>query len=569
MFRGQIRQLFPGQMAEVQIGDHTLIAKLEVPLKGGDAYYFQVQTVNPELQIKVVTGPLQTTEGPLGQLSNLMESMQLPKSPEMHSILSYFLKQKLPIIKENLLDAVALIKTVQLALRNDALNTIQKLVELKLPLNQIHFNSLLGVETKEGFHDILHTLRTALIRDVGVEAQLKETILSTLGEVNKLTASAVDRALVSSAILKLLDETAPREERFQVLQLLKNSGIMSQSATLANLSSLIDTTVREQVAGAQMKKAIQNDPVLQQSQKLQLIGLLEELENNRMTETRSVLAGEQTGKKIMRAVAGHIQSSPFRMNNSSSFINLLIPANASLKLPELYRTIEQSSVPIAKELIRNAQFVVEQAIDGKMIKDVMQSLFKSLGFNYEAGLMHKNVDISTTMDMLKPQLVGLLHDSSVSQQLRDAAEVTINRMNGTILQSADLGMNKQIVMQLPLEFLGKRIDATIQWNGRKDADGKIDADFARILFYLELESIKKTVVDMQVQNRVVAVTIFNQDDHLREIGNLLQGKLRDGLESVNYRLSGVTFKHFEEEEKRETKIRKAMMTENRGVDFRI
>ncbi|HEX5563454.1 MAG TPA: hypothetical protein VFX34_00730, partial [Sporosarcina sp.] len=127
----------------------------------------------------------------------------------------------------------------------------------------------------------------------------------------------------------------------------------------------------------------------------------------------------------------------------------------------------------------------------------------------------------------------------------------------------------QIVMQLPLEFLGKRIEATIQWNGRKKDDGKIDADFARILFYLELESLNKTVVDMQVQNRVVALTVFNENDELREIGSLLQTKLRDGLESVDYRLSGVSFKNFEEDRKMDSKRRNEIMTDHGGVDFRI
>ena len=41
-------------------------------------------------------------------------------------------------------------------------------------------------------------------------------------------------------------------------------------------------------------------------------------------------------------------------------------------------------------------------------------------------------------------------------------------------------------MQVPLEFFGKRIDSTLQWNGRMKEDGKIDPDFARILFYLDL-----------------------------------------------------------------------------------
>lgn len=626
MFHGQIKQLFPGQMAEVQIGGQKLMAKLEVPMKAGDAYYFQVKSVTPELQIKVVSGPLQATEGQAKQLSNLIDSMQLPKTLEMVTVLNHFLKERLPVSKDILLNAAGLLKSVQPSLHNEALDAIRKLVELKLPLNEFNFNSLLGVEKKEGLHDVLNALKNALIQDTGVQRQSKEMTLATIVDAGRITTSAAERALVSGAMLKLLDETVPREERFQVLQLLKSSGMMSSNTTLANLQSVLHskiidsasvntnhgvsdilsgghatesrtispsgqmqmpaTTIFEtwksvlkaepsgfssgvEAMLGQLKEMVKNTAVLQQPFRTQLAGLIEELERNPLAELRNSPISEQVSKMIIRMTLDENRSMPFRSDIQTGHMKALLPENATIKLPELIRAIEQSPLPVAKELMQGAQTAVEQAIDGKVMKDVMQSLFKSLGFNYEAGLLNGNQDISKTMDMLKPQLVALLHDSAVSPALRDAAETMIARMNGSLILSGDTGVNQQIVMQLPLEFLGKRIDATIQWNGRKKADGKIDADFARILFYLELESIDKTVVDMQVQNRVVAITVFNKNNQLREIGSLLQMKLRDGLESVDYRLSGVTFKQFEEEENRETKRRNDRMSEQGGVDFRI
>ena len=89
------------------------------------------------------------------------------------------------------------------------------------------------------------------------------------------------------------------------------------------------------------------------------------------------------------------------------------------------------------------------------------------------------------------------------------------RMNGPLLMSGENGVQHQLVMQVPLEFFGKRIDATLQWNGRMKEDGKIDPDFARILFYLDLHSLEKTIIDMQVQNRIVSVTVFNADPALQ------------------------------------------------------
>ena len=86
-----------------------------------------------------------------------------------------------------------------------------------------------------------------------------------------------------------------------------------------------------------------------------------------------------------------------------------------------------------------------------------------------------------------------------------------------LLVSGETGVQHQLIMQVPLEFFGKRIDATLQWNGRMKDDGKIDPDFARILFYLDLHSLEKTIIDMQVQNRIVSVTVFNARTSLRQL----------------------------------------------------
>ena len=605
MFHGQIKQLFPGQMAEVQIGGQKLMAKLEVPMKAGDAYYFQVKSTEPELQLKVVSGPLQESVGQSKQLLNLMESMQLPKSQEMQSLLNHFMKQKLPISREILLEAEQLLKTVPSALRNEALNSLQKLVEMKLPLNDVNFKSLIGVEAKEGLHTVIDTFKAALGSDEGVQPQLKDAILKTLAEMGKSMTSTSERMLFSGAMQKLLDDNAPQMERFHVLQLMKNSGILPSTSSLANLQHVLHSSLVEQssstalvsspevrpatmtleswqdvlkavvnakseVAAArldQMKISVQNDPVIQQQFKSQLIGLLNEMEKLPLSEMRFSTISEQISKLLFRAVTDQSNSMQAKTEAAFTMMRVLQLENADAKLPELFRTMEQSQLPAVKELVQASQMAVEQAIDGKVMKEAMQTLFKVLGMNYEAGLLHREADFSKTAEMLKPQLVALLHDSSISPAVKEAAEMVVARMNGSMLHSTETGMNQQIVMQLPLELLGKRIDATLQWNGRMKDDGKIDPDYARILFYLDLESINKTVVDMQVQNRVIAVTIYNENEMLKDVGNRLQDKLKKGLEALDYKLSGISFKNFLEEEKglKQPKL----MTDHQGVDFRI
>ncbi|WHT47000.1 hypothetical protein QNH10_11725 [Sporosarcina thermotolerans] len=395
------------------------------------------------------------------------------------------------------------------------MHSIQRLIELKLPLSDLNFKTFVGIETKEGFHGVLDLLKTALIDDLGVSPQLKESIIGTSDTLGRFTHLASERVLVSEVLIKLIDGKAPLAERSQLLGMMKTSGVLPPVITLANLQELVN---------------------------------------------------EESGSENLRATLEQTRSMPFSTDVASKLGEFLQHVAKSNGIRDLYLMMEQSPLPVAKELIRISNSVVEQSIDGNVMKEAMQKLFNSLGFNYEAELLRQEPDFKKIADMLKPQLISLLNDTEISPALKGVAEFALARMNGSLLHTGEAGVNQQIIMQFPLEFLGKRIDATLQWNGRMKDDGKIDPEYARIMFYLDLDSIKETVIDMQVQNRIVAVTVFNDDERLKAIGSVFQDKLKSGLESADYKLSGVSFKKLAKEEglkKIQSKI------DFQGVDLRI
>ncbi len=638
MVHGQIKQLFPGQMAEVQIGGQKVFAKLEVPMKAGDSYYFQVNAVKPELQLKIISGPLQATEGQARQLGGLMDAMQLPKTPEMQALLAFVMKNKIPMTRDSLLEGEALLKGVPPATRNEALASLQKMIELKLPLTENIFRSLLGVETKEGLHSVLTSLRNVLALDNTVTPQVKDAILSALEKMAKPFAQVTGGALLGQSLLTLLDRSAPGEERFAILQMLKSAGVLPERTSLANLPQVLASlisgegaarpsntlpasqpvlggpqdvqvasvnrqaatvlqappasspivqqvlTVLKQIGEAppiqqkvpleNLKALISSDPLTNAQQKLVLAAMIDRaIKAQPIAQTPTKFAQEfsQAFTRITaeNAVAAPFQAGPLAEGPKEQLLALL-GQQGTEKLAGLLQTAERSADPAIQKMVQVAEVAVASMIDGKAVKDALQTVIRSFGLNYEAGLLGKEPDFGRLAEMLKPQLLALMHDSSVSVALRDAAETVVTRMNGQLLQSGENGVQHQLIMQVPLEFFGKRIDATLQWNGQMQKDGNIDADFARILFYLELDSIDKTIIDMQVQNRVVMVTVFNADDTLKSIGGgPLQERLKEGLESTGYKLSGVFFKNFIEEEKNVQKQKKAMKIDGQGVDFRI
>src|SRR5690625_7513459 len=88
-------------------------------------------------------------------------------------------------------------------------------------------------------------------------------------------------------------------------------------------------------------------------------------------------------------------------------------------------------------------------------------------------------------------------------------------------------------------------DIEIEFYSRKDKDAKIDADYCRIAFYLELDQLKTTIIDLNVQNRMVYLTVFN-DQNISEHVELYNPILNEGLEKLNYTLSTLTHKNMSE-----------------------
>lgn len=641
-------------MAEVQIGSHKLVAKLEVPMKAGDAYYFQVSAVKPELQLKIISGPLQGTEGQGRQLGSLLEAMQLPKTAEMQSLVAFAMKQKLPMTREQLLAAEQLMKLVPRAQLPEALATIQKLIDVKLPLTDAHFRSVFGVQAKEGLQTLFQSFSTALSAEQAISPQVKEAILASLGRITQPFGQATGGAILGQAILTLLNPGETAETKFNVLQLLKNADILPARTSLANIQQVLTSLLTEggserplptlagasqasqataqnretsqtpsavplttaaeskatpvQAAPTESPKAnvapAPNQPaalgqattsVLQQ-----LVGLLRQVAASppdqaaiQFEGAKALLANENslTGsqRNELTAIIDRVAQAQPSPGNTANFVQQLSQAiyrisaqqaitepfspvtvlQGTERLESVIRLAERSDNPTIQKMVQNAEASIANAIDGKAMKDAIQSIIRSFGLQYEAELLSKEPDIARLAESLKPQLIALMRDSSMSPVLRETAEAIVMRMNGPLIQSGETGIQHQLVMQVPLELFGRKIDSTLQWSGRMKEDGKIDPDYARILFYLDLESIEKTVIDMQVQNRVVSVTVFNDEDGLRAIGAPLQTRLKNGLSEAGYTLSGVFFKPFAEEVKPEAKKASPIQTDGQGVDFRI
>ncbi|WP_039041908.1 hypothetical protein [Sporosarcina sp. ZBG7A] len=633
LFHGTIKQLYPGEMAEVQIGNQKLNAKLEVPLKAGDSYYFQVKATEPELQLKLVSGPHAQGESQSAKIGSLLDTLQLTKTPEMRKLVDFFMKQQIPITRESLIAGEALLKQTSPGQQQEALQSIGKLVSLKLPITPQLFHAMMGIKTKAGLQGVLDALQQAVSADSKIPSTQKTDIQTILQQIKQPLLEANGGKLLAQTLSTALDKTAPPELRFQAVQLLKSAGILPAQTSLANLptmlAKLVNSSQNTQVQMQTVEKQVaqqtnttssatgqsENAPkmdakqlltALQQatagatklpvgaSAELQRITQQTDLPTGVKTQLTNFLSAHSQTNESASALLAKFSETLFSVatkqmllsqnpaqssaNSSSTSLQTGMPAllQAVLdaqggldKLPALVKQAMQSNAPVIQSFLAAAEAATSEELSGSTIKQAIQSVLVKLGVHYEAGLASKELHISQIQDSLKPQLVALLQEGLAGTALREAAETVVSRLNGQPLQSTESGVQQQIIMQVPLHLQGKRIEATIEWNGRMKEDGKIDPDHARVLFYLDLEALHKTVVDMQVQNKVVTLTIFNEDPTLKMLGAVLEDRLAEGLDAEGYRLSAVRFKQFQEEVNTPIKSSISADSGTQGVDFRI
>lgn len=199
----------------------------------------------------------------------------------------------------------------------------------------------------------------------------------------------------------------------------------------------------------------------------------------------------------------------------------------------------------------------------------VRGLLQSLQIPF-ASSIHNDVS-EQLQQTIKGQLLQLIQQNDTS--LGERAQQVVHFINGLQIHSVhETNHFIQASIQVPGERIGLNSDLYMDFESRKTEDGKIDPNYCRILFFLNLASLKDTVIDMHVQKRLVTLTVYN-DHEIEHLSRPFYKPLRDGLEKLDYQLSTIRFKRLIERTKQTTEATSQMFhseeQKHGGVDFRI
>lgn len=490
VFSGRTIKMLPGQMAELSAFGQKITARLEAPLQTGERYFFQVTSFKNGIQLKVISNHVPATQRFSDQAAVVLGKLQLPATKENLAYISLAIEAGKPISKESVQQAAGWLNHSGL---KDGMEALRFMLQRQLPATENVFQALVSARSPESLTEKLTSFQQALAQSGSAPE----------------AAAAIDRIMGGSFFSRPGSSFLPQDPNIKALltQAISAGTSAEKAAAVQALVQLAGQPVSAETIH-DFKKAVSLSLPLQHPGRQAMIQQTEQL-------TNQLLKGQFAENKQL-----------------ASLFQLALTVAAAVP--------DQAEKRFAALLGVDVAFS-EETPGGKTALAVIREAFRLLGIDHEAAIASRNEPV--TQQNLKQELLRLMSET-IPVPIKEAAEQLIGRLNAQHILSSESGPLQQLVMQVPVQFAEFKGDITIKWQGKKNKDGAIDADFCRVLFYVEMPNLKNTIIDMQVQNRIIQLTIVadTASSFLKQAGMHAAEQLKKSLEQHGYRLSGVQFK---------------------------
>lgn len=570
MVYGKVDKILSDSTVQVQIGSFKVTAQLDQSVSQDARHWFSVRFINNQLHLDVMPNINKDT---LGTDELLFKQLQLEQKPTITAIVQMLKENNLPIAKDVVQLASSWIEsTKSLA---TGLEALKLLLQKNLPLSKESFLAFVSLLEEPSTINQLNKLKELLMENPKL-SEKESQLLQLLNRFTQSEGEKMGSLLVNKLVNEVILATKNAENAKIILTTLQInpmklanheeiSQLMNQikRSLLEKNASLLTTQLEQLNSG--VKNQLSNHPITNQLQ-----GLIN-------------VAKLPVGVTIINKTIDHVFS-----ELNQVFAQQPTPANPSIdsqtmnQLKQLLGGNFDENLNLSSEqkvlilqLVKDLQVDRLNLANSETVKNYFQDLLKNLGLSHEkmlASFSKLNQSDAIQDNSLKSLLLAIRNESTGDTQ--ELASKLVARLTGFQLNSVESNQLLQFNYQIPIPFWNQTKDLTISWTGKKDKQGKIDGDHCRILFYLDFEKLGMTMVDMQVQNRMIHVRIINELNHLKKVSEPFIQSLQDNLEKLDYQLSSIQFVKPSKEEKslkasNQTDHSIITPTKHVGVDIRI
>ncbi|NME97210.1 hypothetical protein [Aneurinibacillus aneurinilyticus] len=226
----------------------------------------------------------------------------------------------------------------------------------------------------------------------------------------------------------------------------------------------------------------------------------------------------------------------------------------------------------------------KQNLPASGIKQAIVDLFDRLGLNHEKalGLIGGEKAVTTEAENIKSTLLHLLQHPKAEvlpAPLREQMQQFVQQVTGQqLMMAGPAGDNAfvQVAIQLPAPGQENGENTLIQIESRKKGRGELDPDNCRMFFYLSMRNIGETMLDVSIVNKILSVTIYNNQEGFGDLVRALRASLERSLSEQGYRLSGLRVLAVPENKGGESStavsslsLPPSSVAYYKGVDFRV
>lgn len=223
----------------------------------------------------------------------------------------------------------------------------------------------------------------------------------------------------------------------------------------------------------------------------------------------------------------------------------------SIQLHEFSEMLQviKGNHPVLQQLHHTIQIILKESTikddqnEVKHFPTTIATLITRIGLQYERDVLQSINQNEENREGVLLQLKSLLIKSQqiyLPGKLEEKINSILHRITAQQLLSVNHeGPISNYAVAIPLVLSGIPTDLSIQWQGKKQRNGELNPDHCRILFYINLEHLKETVIDVQIQNRIVSLHIINENEKPIKLISYLQPLLKEGLLNLDYQLSSI------------------------------
>ncbi|MDU0153481.1 hypothetical protein [Bacillus cabrialesii] len=507
---GKVLRLLGDQHALIQVGNQTIQGKLETQLRPQAYYWFSYEKKTSEQtgRLQVVQSFDQNPKTIQGAAGKLLNAMSVKASNAALMMTGAMLKSKTPVTENDIKTAVRWMDILPASDTKKAIETVLFALKRDLPIHPEVLSGVHAVKSPVPLHQHVSQLLQAINQNPQqgqMTAKLKEAVTALYNSeidvhaerlIAKLTSLTDNtKALTSGNTAGNREISAPAE----------SSG--KASLPLAN------TGEQRSIQGEPVKAAA--DIPIKEARQL-LAKLAESAEKNSL--------------QIVKEAANWIKAAASSGDSK--------PQEASAVLQAAQVTDQEAEV-FLKVVQQTAPHLADKA-------DVLSFLSKvktAIGARDELAFIkafEQGGSAVTPDDIqsIKLALHAARASHEVAEPVKQEADQLFHKLNGQLFMQQDNPSYSQIVMSFPLFSKSGVQDMTVLFKGKKEADGKLDPSHCRLLFLLQLDTLKETVVDCLIQQKIMTITI-ETDFELQAAIDPMVPALKQGLKEMGYSLSGV------------------------------